>query len=143
MRWRTTSVMYSVESVTTIATTIAVMAMTSLVFRLKAGMNHFVAVRAPGRFVLLQYSAIARPIAKDLVGRLAGHGGGVAVLFQLVVQGLQADSQHLGGARLIVVVCGQGLQDQHFFRFAHRGAHFQPDAFAVAGGPSHRHVPEI
>jgi hypothetical protein len=33
--------MYSVASVATIATTIAVMAKTSLVFRLKAGIIHF------------------------------------------------------------------------------------------------------
>jgi hypothetical protein len=39
MRWRTSSVIYSVESAATIATTMAVMAKTSLVFRLKAGIK--------------------------------------------------------------------------------------------------------
>src|SRR6266853_4971792 len=64
------------ERVATIATTIAVMAMTSLVFRRKAGMNHFSSpgflkpwVSGPLGFCTLgssQYSAIPTAKSKDV-----------------------------------------------------------------------------
>src|SRR5580765_3252348 len=129
MRWRTTSATYSAASVATITTTMAVMANTSLVFRRKAGMDQVQSSRRS----CSRYSSIfghhgpsSGQLQKILSARgVIRRGRRVAIFLEFIVQGLQADAQDLSGARLVVVVRSQRLQDQQFFRFAHRGPDLQ------------------
>src|SRR5579884_2542485 len=90
-----------VESVTTMATTIRVIAITSLVLsRMNAQL--LPAIRGGGDL---------------LVGSIGQVAAVRAVLLQLVVQGLQADAQNLCCACLVIVRACQRAQDQLLFRF--------------------------
>src|SRR4026207_2207469 len=46
-----------------------------------------------------------------------------AVGLELVVEGLQADARAVGGARLVVAVGGEGLDDQRLLRVLEARAH--------------------
>ncbi len=50
-----------------------------------------------------------------------------AVFLQLVVQGLQADSQDVGGPCLVVVGGFEGFQDEQTLGFIDGGSHAEPN----------------
>src|SRR5579864_3399753 len=60
-------------------------------------------------------------------------GGGTAVLLQLIMQGFQAYAEDFRCPRLIVAGGLQGLENEHFLGFFHRGPHPQPHRIRVAG----------
>src|SRR5882672_8955786 len=106
--WCTMSEMCTAARVSTITTTMAVMATTSFVFRRRAG------------------------IAGQLTGSFS-RGAGSAVFLKLIVQGLEADAKNFRGPGLVVPGGGQGLENQHLFRLADRGADAQSDAVGIPG----------
>src|SRR6185312_11607504 len=100
-----------VERVTTMATTIRVIAMTSLV--LSRMDNQLLSAACDGGDLL--------------VGSIGQVAAVRAVLLEFVVQSLQADAQNLCCACLVVVRACECAQDQLLFRLFDRGAHSEMD----------------
>src|SRR5690348_2137377 len=100
-----------VESVTTMATTMRVIAITSLVLsRMDAQ--------------LLSATCGGSDLLVGSIGQVAAVR---AVLLQLIVQSLQADSQNLCCTCLVVVCACQRTQNQLLFRFFNCRAYSEMD----------------
>ena len=56
-----------------------------------------------------------------------------AVLLELIMKGFQANTQNFRSFRFVVAGGFQRLEDQHFFRLAHGGAHSQTDRVRIIG----------
>src|SRR5206468_5008554 len=57
-----------------------------------------------------------------------------AVLFQFIVQRLEADAKNLRRSGLVVAGCLQRFQDQHPLCFLHGSPHTQPNGVGIVGG---------
>src|SRR5262245_23687844 len=67
---------------------------------------------------------------------------GTAVLFQFVVQSLQADAKNLCCPGFIIAGRFQGFEDQHLLGFSNRRPHAQADRIGIICGLPHGHLSE-
>src|SRR5947209_502617 len=108
-----------VERVTTIATTIRLIAITSLVFSRIAG-----------------HPTPQPPAQELLIGSLGQAATVRTIFFQLVVQSLEANAKNLCGACLVVVRARKRAQDQLLLSLFDRCANTQMNRIGINfGGP--------
>src|SRR5271166_1415842 len=75
--------------------------------------------------------------------RLRRFAGAVrSVLFQLIVQGLQADAEDLRGAGLVIVGCFQRLQDEQALGLINCGADAEPNRVGFLHRRARNHLSE-